>query len=212
MMKLRHFRKLGSMEQLFPVFNDLKINGWGPVAGAYKIPGLSQIPLTTIQNIWNKIHSKYESLQTQILTIDNIYEYDDFYIGCLPFQIIKCDSPKHNVHQIIKREANSRYLLLNDYNLTAKDIKKGNYNIKNINPLYRIFICDDYFVLNYCHSIGDGLSVLLWINNFLEILNNDKSFNDKIVSFNTIEQCIKPQYSSSTIFRKITDFIPMSVA
>eukprot|EP01084_Bolivina_argentea_P068725 125101_1 len=153
--KLRKYRRMGSMEQIFTILNEHKLNGWGPAAGVSEITNLSEIPLSRIQKLWNKVHYKYESLQAQFLTVKSVYKYDWIYIGCIPFNIIKCDN-NTNIDELLLKELNSRYLLLNDLNITDSDIINNKYNITKIPPLYRILICNNYLLLNYNHAIADG--------------------------------------------------------
>eukprot|EP01084_Bolivina_argentea_P037859 70005_1 len=206
---LRHFRKMGSMEQIFTIFNDDKIAGWGPMTGVEKINGLSKIPLETIQSCWNKIHAKYQSFQCQILTTSNVNEYDDIYIGCVPFKIIRCNGEDQD--KLLVKELNHRFLLLNDLNLSHQDIIDGKYDINNIPPLYRIFIIDDWLLLNFNHCTADGLSFIAMLNDFLALLNND-TFDPTLIKYSTIEQCIKPHLASSALTRKINNLIPTSWA
>eukprot|EP01084_Bolivina_argentea_P254676 428199_1 len=208
---LRFYRKMGSMEQIFTIFNDIKtIKGWGPMAGIDTITGLSQIPLDKLQSLWNKIHLKYEQLQIQVLTVPNINEYDDLYIGCLPFQFIKKDD-NADIHKLVVEELNHQYILLNDCNLTSNDMKTGNYDINKIPPLYRIFVIKDSLLLSFNHAIGDGVSMFAMITDFLGLLNGEKCDNT-VIPYTNIEQCIDPKYASSAISRKISNLIPMSWA
>ena len=158
-MSLQYLRKMGSMEQIFTIFNDLKIDGWGPAAGIQRIEGLSQIPLDRFQSIWNRLHSKYQSFQCQFLTVPDTKSYDSIYIGCKPFQIIKYQPGEMDIFEILKREMNHRFLLLNDLNLTAEDIKNHKYSISDIPPVYRIYLVDDWWCLNINHAIADGMGI-----------------------------------------------------
>eukprot|EP01084_Bolivina_argentea_P088367 159554_1 len=134
-MSLRKYRYMGSMEGLFTIFNDLKI-AWGSAAGAQLIPGLREISDNKLEAMWKKIHSKYHSLQVQFLTNnDSIYEYDPIYIGTIPFKIIRLNGA--NVNKILVKELNYRFLLLNDFGLTSKDLENNSYDINKILPLYR---------------------------------------------------------------------------
>eukprot|EP01083_Nonionella_stella_P115073 340747_1 len=202
---LQYFRKMGSMEQLFTIFNDLKINAWGPAVGVHKISNLSSISLDKLQEFWNMIHCKYEAYQTQIMTVEDVNEYGDIYLGVLPFTIIKYDG---DIHELTRREINHRFLLLNDFDITAQDITNHNYSVNSVCPLYRVFICSDYFVLNINHAIGDGMSLATVMRDLLRLLNGDASFTYTIVPYTTIEQCIDPQYAASATQRKISNWIP----
>eukprot|EP01084_Bolivina_argentea_P037860 70006_1 len=171
---LRFFRKMGSMEQIFPIFNEYKIEGWGPMVGCSKIPGLSELPLEKIQSMVNQMHAKYQSFQCQFLTVPDTTQYDDIYIGLPPTKVIQLPSGT-DPNKMVLREMNHRFLLLNDLNLTTEKLKNGNYNINKIPTLYRVFLWDNYLLFNWNHAIIDGISNGFVMFDVLSLLNNDKS-------------------------------------
>eukprot|EP01083_Nonionella_stella_P049397 131657_1 len=202
--KLRKYRRMGSMEQIFTIFNDYKI-GWGAAAGLSHISKLSEIPLHKVQALWNKVHYKYEALQAQYLTVPSVYQFDWIYIGCVPFKIIKCEEPI-DLHQLLVRELNFRYLLLNDLNITQSDITHNKYDIADIPPLYRIIICGDHWMLSYNHGIGDGMSWTMLFNDFMCLLNGD-TFDDTPQKYSSVEQCIDPKYAKSSLINTLTNYL-----
>eukprot|EP01084_Bolivina_argentea_P255096 428977_1 len=208
-MSLRKYRDMGSMEGLFTIFNDLKIP-WGTSGGAQLIPGLHEISDDKLQAIWDKIHSKYHLLQVQILTKnDNIYEYDPIYIGILPFKIIRLNGS--NVHTILVKELNYRFLLLNDFNLSVTDIENNNYDITKISPLYRVIFIDDYFIFTNQHAIVDMTSLTSIYTDFICLLNGN-TFDDEIKPYTKLEDHIDPKLAISSLSLKLGQYIPLNFA
>eukprot|EP01084_Bolivina_argentea_P283558 485678_1 len=206
---LRKYRRIGSMEQLFVCLNDLKLD-WGAACSCVKVDGLSQISTNKLQAIWNKLFNKYESLQSQILTIKSMYQFDWVYIGCLPYKISRHETPTHKedlLHELYLKEMNHRFLLLNDFNLTAEDIENKKYDIHAISPLYRIVIYNDYIIINIQHAIGDGLCLLELQQEFMKLINDDSSYSDKVIKFQKLEDCINPKYASSPFLNQMINYL-----
>eukprot|EP01084_Bolivina_argentea_P255095 428976_1 len=208
-MSLRKYRDMGSMETLFTIFNDLKIS-WGAGGGAHLIPGLNKFPDYKLQAIIDKIHSKYHSLQVQFLTKnDSVYEYDPIYIGTKPFKIIRLNDA--NINEILVKELNHRFLLLNDFNLTTKDIENNNYDLAKISPLYRVVLVDDYLIFTYQHAVGDGTTLISIIQDFICLLNGN-TFDAQVKPYTKLEDCIDPKLAVSSLSLKLGQYVPFTFA
>ena len=207
---LTRYRRMGSMEQPFTMFEPHDVT-FAAAAGILTIPGLSEIPKDRLQTLWNKIHKKYKCLQCQYLMVDSLDEYDWVYIGILPPDLLFLDAKTSDLHKLLNRECNHRFILLNHCGLTENnlDVTKD-YDINKIPALYRLFIIGDSLLFNGHHGLFDGYTSNRMIRDYLYLLNDDiKGFDPKVVEYTTIEQCIKPQYKQSYITKKLSDWTPL---
>eukprot|EP01084_Bolivina_argentea_P250493 419698_1 len=209
---LRLYRKLGCLEQKWTIFHNYNIGGIGTGVSFVKINGLSKISDEKIQNISDRIHAKYEALQCQILSIDDVNEYDTLYIGVSPPKIKRYDDDTL-FHKLVAECLNFKFKLLNDFGLNDDDdIKQGDYNIKDIEPLYFRLICGDNLITYYCHVVLDLPTEEYYIRDFLCLLNDDdNNFSPETVQHSRLEDCIDDQYASKpSIISPMLQYIPKS--
>ena len=213
--KLVKLRRMGCMEQIFTCVHDKNIP-WGCAVIMFKIPGIHKISLNKLQNIINKLHYKYECLQTQVLNVKNLHKYDIIYKGILP---CKCVSYKMGERYQTPKEAyldqlNSRFLLLNDFGLNEDNIDRNEYDINQIPTLYRYIRYHDHIIFNINHAIADGITMITIQKDFVKLLNNDYTlYKNDMIPYTCIEECIDKKYESNGILNFIGEYaIPTSLA
>eukprot|EP01084_Bolivina_argentea_P267057 453202_1 len=199
---LRKLRKMGCLEQPWTVFHNYHADGMGSATLIIKIDGLSRLSDESIQTVNDKIHAKYEPLQSQILINDDSNEYDMYYVGTLAPKIKRYTiGDQHDtemLHNLMVKCLNFKFKLLNDYGFNEEDaIKQGNYNLKDINPLYFRIIYGDYMLTCYSHATMDMPSEERWTTDFVCLLNQDDvNFDDTKVLFLKHENCIEKKYAN----------------